>query len=85
MFVIVLADVPMEMEIDVLPKDVGLIQVGDFVRIKVDALPFQKYGYIEGQVRVISEDAVDAEGILGKQTVLQLARSGSSVLIFAIL
>ncbi|MBL6958881.1 MAG: HlyD family type I secretion periplasmic adaptor subunit [Rhodospirillales bacterium] len=61
MFTIVPADVPMEMEADVQPKDIGLIQVGDFVRIKLDALPFQKHGIIEGRVRLISEDAVDTE------------------------
>lgn len=59
MFTIVPADVPMELEADVLPKDIGLIQVGDVVRIKLDALPFQKHGVIEGRVRLISEDAVD--------------------------
>ncbi len=59
MFTIVPANVPMELEADVLPKDVGLIQVGDVVRIKLDALPFQKHGVIEGRVRLISEDAVD--------------------------
>lgn len=62
MFTIVPADVPMEMEIDIQSKDVGLIQVGDFVRIKLDALPFQKHGSIEGKVRLISEDAVSVEG-----------------------
>jgi len=62
MFTIVPADVPMEMEADIQPKDVGLIQVGDFVRIKLDALPFQKHGSIEGRVRLISEDAVHIDG-----------------------
>ncbi|NQU56604.1 MAG: HlyD family type I secretion periplasmic adaptor subunit, partial [Rhodospirillales bacterium] len=62
MFTIVPADVPMEMEADIQPKDVGLIQVGDFVRIKLDALPFQKHGSIEGRVRLISEDAVHLDG-----------------------
>ena len=61
MFTIVPADVPMEMEADVLPKDVGLIQVGDIVRVKLDALPFQKHGSIEGRVRLISEDAVESD------------------------
>ena len=69
MFIIVPADVQMEMEVDVLPKDVGLIQVGDFVRIKLDALPFQKHGTIEGRVRQISDDAVVAEGGDPTQTV----------------
>lgn len=62
MFTIVPADVPMELEADVQPKDIGLIQVGDLVRIKLDALPFQKHGSIEGRVRLISEDAVQLEG-----------------------
>ncbi|MBT4890589.1 MAG: HlyD family type I secretion periplasmic adaptor subunit [Rhodospirillales bacterium] len=61
MFTIVPANVSMEMEVDVLPKDIGLIQVGDFVRIKLDALPFQKHGIVEGKVRLISEDAVESE------------------------
>ena len=62
MFTIVPANVPMEMEVDVQPKDVGLIQVGDVARIKLDALPFQKHGVITGRVRLISEDAVETEG-----------------------
>lgn len=69
MFVIVPANIPLEMEVDVQPKDVGLIQVGDFVRIKLDALPFQKHGHIEGQVRLISEDAVEKEGGKATETV----------------
>lgn len=60
MFTIVPANVTLEMEADVLPKDVGRIQNGDFVRIKLDALPFQKHGVIEGRVRLISEDAIES-------------------------
>lgn len=62
MFIIVPADVPMEMEADVLPRDIGLIKVGDEVRIKLDALPFQKHGTLTGRVRLISEDAVAVQG-----------------------
>ncbi len=61
MFTIVPANVAMEMEVDVLPKDIGLIQVGDFVRVKLDALPFQKHGIVEGKVRLISEDAIESD------------------------
>lgn len=61
MFTIVPANVPMEMEVDVAAKDIGLIQTGDIVRIKLDALPFQKHGVINGRVRFISEDAVPTE------------------------
>ena len=66
MFTIVSANVPMEMEVEVLPKDVGLIQVGDLVRIKLDALPFQKHGIINGRVRLISEDAIETENAAAK-------------------
>jgi hemolysin D len=66
MFTIVPANVPVEMEVDVQPKDIGLIQVGDVVRVKLDALPFQKHGIIEGRVRFISEDAVQTEDREGR-------------------
>ncbi len=61
MFTIVPADVPLVMEADIQPKDVGQIKVGDSVRVKLDALPFQKYGILEGTVKLISEDTVEAE------------------------
>ncbi len=32
------------------------------MRIKLEALPFQKHGIIKGTVRLISEDAVAVEG-----------------------
>lgn len=69
MFSIVPSNVPIEMEADILPKDIGLIKVGDFVRIKLDALPFQKYGSIEGRVRLISDDAVRPDGRNNSQAV----------------
>ena len=69
MFTIVPADVPMELQVNVMPRDVGLIQNGDFVRIKLDALPFQKHGTIVGKVRLISDDAIVAEGGDATQTI----------------
>lgn len=62
MFTIVPVDVPLVMEADIQPKDVGQIKVGDPVRVKLDALPFQKYGILEGVVTLISEDTVETEG-----------------------
>ena len=49
-------DVPLEAEIDILPKDVGLLRVGDSVRLKLDAFPFQRYGTLSGTLRFISAD-----------------------------
>lgn len=61
LFTIVPVDVALEMEAQVAPRDVGEIKVGDPVRIKLDALPFQKFGTLEGRVSFISEDTVAGE------------------------
>ena len=61
MFTLVPTDVPLEMEADIHPSDVGQVQLGDQVRIKLDALPFQKHGMLEGVVTYLSEDTVQAE------------------------
>ena len=47
----------LEAEAEIRAEDIGKIHVGDSVRVKLTAFPFQKYGTIEGKVRVISEDA----------------------------
>lgn len=47
----------LEVEAEVGVKDIGKVKVGDPVRVKVSAFPFQKYGTIDGRVRVLSEDA----------------------------
>jgi HlyD family secretion protein len=44
-------------EADVAPEDVGEIRVGDAVRLKIDAFPFQRHGVLEGRVATISRDA----------------------------
>lgn len=60
-FTIVPLNVELRMEADVAPKDVGQIKVGDPVRVKLDALPFQKFGSLKGEVLLISEDTLKAE------------------------
>ncbi|WP_454618205.1 HlyD family type I secretion periplasmic adaptor subunit [Bradyrhizobium cenepequi] len=57
MFVLVPRDVPLQAEVNVEGKDVGQVSVGQPVRIKFDAFPFQKYGTAKGEVRVISQDS----------------------------
>ncbi|WP_244442999.1 HlyD family type I secretion periplasmic adaptor subunit [Bradyrhizobium sp. Ai1a-2] len=57
MFVLVPRDVPLRAEVNVEGKDVGQVSVGQSVRIKFDAFPFQKYGTAKGEVRVISQDS----------------------------
>ncbi|MEM7404337.1 MAG: HlyD family type I secretion periplasmic adaptor subunit [Pseudomonadota bacterium] len=61
-FTIVPADVPLQMEVNIAPRDVGQVKLGDAVRVKLDALPFQKHGSMEGEVALISEDTVQGDG-----------------------
>lgn len=54
-------DVPLEAEVAVAGRDIGRLALSDTARIKFDAFPFQKYGTMQGRVRVISEDAFAAD------------------------
>uniref|UniRef100_I2Q7P8 Type I secretion membrane fusion protein, HlyD family n=1 Tax=Desulfovibrio sp. U5L TaxID=596152 RepID=I2Q7P8_9BACT len=48
---------PLEAEVSIETKDVGYVHLGDPVRLKLDAFPFQRHGTMEGKLRVVSEDA----------------------------
>lgn len=58
-FELVPIEVPLEVEVDISPRDVAQLQVGDRVFVKVDALPFIKHGVIEGRLRLVSEDTFE--------------------------
>jgi hemolysin D len=60
-FVLVPQDVPLQVEVNVEGKDIGQILIGQSVRLKFDAFPFQKYGTGSGVVRVVSRDAFTTE------------------------
>jgi HlyD family secretion protein len=51
------ADEPLLAEVSIENQDIGFVQPGQPVRIKLAAYPFQKYGMIEGVVRTVSADA----------------------------
>ncbi|MFC7397568.1 HlyD family type I secretion periplasmic adaptor subunit [Chelatococcus sp. GCM10030263] len=57
LFTLVPLHVPIEAEMSIEAKDIGHVTVGDSVRIKLDAFPFQKHGTISGTLRTISRDA----------------------------
>ena len=57
LFVLVPRDVPLQAEVNVQGRDIGQVSVGQPVRIKFEAFPFQKYGTGTGAVRVISQDS----------------------------
>lgn len=49
-------DVPMLVEVEIRPQDIALLRAGDPARLKLDALPYQKYGTMTGRLDVLSED-----------------------------
>jgi HlyD family secretion protein len=57
LFVLVPQDVQLQAEVNVDGKDIGQIAVGQSVRLKFDAFPFQKHGTGSGTVRIVSRDS----------------------------
>ena len=52
----------LEAEVQVASQDIGYLKIGDPVRAKLDAFPFQKHGMLIGKLRTISQDAYRKEG-----------------------
>jgi hemolysin D len=65
LFTLVPVDVPLEAEAEILSPDIGLTRVGDPVRLKLEAFPFQRYGLVEGRLRTLSADAFPREAAKG--------------------
>lgn len=57
LFTLVPLNAPLEVEAKVDARDIGFIQVGDPVHIKLDAYNFLEHGMLEGELRTISEDS----------------------------
>jgi HlyD family type I secretion membrane fusion protein len=55
LFTLVPISGPLEAEVDVDSQDIGFIEVGDKVQIKVDAYPFMRHGTAKGTITTISE------------------------------
>ena len=53
---------PLEAEANVEAADIGDVRVGDPVRIKLQAFPFQRHGLLEGKVVTVSDDALPPDG-----------------------
>jgi hemolysin D len=54
-----------EVEAQILNKDIGFIREGQPVRVKLEAFPFTDYGLVEGVVENISRDAIQQEAGAG--------------------
>jgi len=59
--VIVPAESEVEVEAQVLNKDIGFVREGQPVQVKFEAFPFTDYGWIDATVESISRDAIEDE------------------------
>ncbi len=59
--VVVPQSAKLEIEAFVDNKDIGFVQEGQAVAIKLDAFPFTKYGTLDGRIIDVSDDAVSDE------------------------
>ena len=57
LFTLVPLDAVLEAELTIAPADVGRLAVGQRVRVKFDAFPYQEHGSADGHLRTISEGA----------------------------
>jgi hemolysin D len=61
LFTLVPLGVPLEAELAVEARDIGRVETGQAVRIKLDAWPYQEHGTLTGSLRTISEGAFPRE------------------------
>ncbi len=53
----------LEVEATIDPQDVARLRAGDIARVKVDAFPYQRHGWLDGRLRAVSEDTLrESEG-----------------------
>lgn len=68
LFTLVPVGAPLEVEANIDARDLAFVQIGDKVRVKLDAYPYMQHGSLEGEVATISEDSFsnkdNANGIL---------------------
>lgn len=54
----IVPDDALEVEVSVENKDVGFVKADQEAVVKIDAFPYTRYGYLQGTVRSVSNDAV---------------------------
>ncbi|MBP2307469.1 HlyD family type I secretion periplasmic adaptor subunit [Azospirillum melinis] len=57
LFTLVPVGAPLEVEANIDARDLAFVQVGDKVRVKLDAYPYMQHGSLDGEVATISEDS----------------------------
>jgi len=58
----------LEAEVKIEASDISNVNVGDPVRVKIDAFPFQKHGIVEGKILRISQDTTSSSADDKKNT-----------------
>lgn len=61
LMVIVPENLTLEIEANILNKDIGFVREGQQVEVKLEAFPFTEYGIIDGSLRHVSGDAIQTE------------------------
>jgi hemolysin D len=56
-------DEPLQAEVWISNVDVGFVQPGQPVKVKLAAFPFQKYGMVDGVIRQLGADATDSKDV----------------------
>ena len=64
-------DVPLEVEVEIQPQDIGYVQVGQTARVKLATLPFQRHGKIDAELKAVSKDAFLKNTAVGEQSVFR--------------
>ncbi|SCA55701.1 putative Type I secretion membrane fusion protein, HlyD [Candidatus Terasakiella magnetica] len=60
------SNVPLNIEIDIDPRDISNLYPGAEMSVKLDAIPYQKHGDLAGEITFISEDTVE-ESLTGEK------------------
>ncbi len=61
LFRLVRSDVPLRVDVEIPASDIAHVRLGDTVRIKLEALPFQEHGTLTGRITAIAGDALQRE------------------------
>jgi len=54
------ASSPLQAEVYIANQDVSYVRPGTSVRVKIDAFPFERHGYVEGRVIAVVREATDS-------------------------
>ena len=71
MMTLVPLDAPLEASVFIETSEIGYIRQNDTATIKLDTYPFQKFGYLLGELRNIAEDAQYIDTTSGRRLVYE--------------